>query len=136
VTACVWVDEDARRVFGNSMPWSLLFVTAGALLHVFTFQYGLAGRWAFALFFPIGLCTYLHRRDAHVSPPERILTGRTVARLILITAAKLGMEGTARKWLAPIIVFADDAPAADDGEWFRSARRAAMQESFGSGHAA
>jgi hypothetical protein len=30
VTACVWIDEDARRVFGTPMPWSLLFVTAGA----------------------------------------------------------------------------------------------------------
>ena len=129
VTACVWVDEDARRVFGTSMPWSLLFVTAGALLQVFTLQYGLSGRWAFALVFPIGLLTYLHRRDAHVSPPERILTGRTAAQMILIIAAKLGMERTARKWLAPIIVFTDDTPAAKTVVFLKKDGRAAAVSS-------
>jgi general secretion pathway protein E len=129
VAACVWVDEDARRVFGTSMPWSLIFVTAGAWLLVFTFQYGLAGRWVFALVFPIGLCVYLRRRDAHVPPPEQILTGRTAAKMLLAAAAKLGMEDAARKWLAPIAVFADDAPAAKTVVFMKKDGRAAVDTS-------
>jgi type II secretory ATPase GspE/PulE/Tfp pilus assembly ATPase PilB-like protein len=114
VAACVWIDEDARRVFGNPMPWSPLFVTAGAFLQLVTFQYGLAGSWIFwifALLFVIGGGAYLRRRDTKVPPPERILTGRTVAKMLLAVATRLRMEAAFRKWFAPIAEFADDAPA-------------------------
>ena len=125
VAVCTWVDVDARRVFGTSMPWSLIFLTEGAVLHMFTFQYGLAGRWVFALVFPIGLCIYLCRRDAHVPPPERILTGRTAAKMLLTTAAKLGVEDAARKWFAPIALFADDTPDAKTVIFMKKDGRAA-----------
>ena len=113
VAACVWIDEDARRVFGTPMPWSLLFVSAGAILQLVTFQYGLSGHWIFALLFVVGGGTYLRRRDTKVPPPERILTGRTVAKMLLAVATRLGMETAFRKWFAPIAEFADDAPAGE-----------------------
>jgi general secretion pathway protein E len=113
VTACVWIDEDARRVFGTPMPWSLLFVTAGAILQIVTFQYGLAGHWIFVLLFVVGGGTYLRRRDTKVPPPDRILTGRTIAKMLLAVATRLGMETAFRKWFAPIAEFADDGPAGE-----------------------
>ena len=111
VAACAWVDEDARRVFGSSTTWPLVFVLPGALLLVLTFLTGFASHWIFAALFPIGLTMYLRRRDAIVPPPERILTGRTVATMLLEIAVTLGMEDAFRKWLSPIARFADRSPA-------------------------
>lgn len=110
VAACVWVDEDSRRIFGGSMPWSLMFVTMGALLQLSTVQYGIAGQWLFSVILPAGLGVYLRRRDARVPPPGRILTARTGATLILSAAKAVGMQDAFRKWLAPIAVFADETP--------------------------
>ena len=113
IVACVWVDQDSRRVFGASMPWSLFFVTTGALLQMSTIQYGLASQWLFTVMFTVGLGVYLRRRDLRVPPPDRILNARTGAKLLLSAATALGMQDAFRKWLAPIAVFADESPVTE-----------------------
>jgi general secretion pathway protein E len=84
-----------------------------SVLQIVTFQYGLAGHWIFVLLFVVGGGTYLRRRDTKVPPPDRILTGRTLAKMLLAVATRLGMETAFRKWFAPIADFADDAPAGE-----------------------
>jgi len=106
---CLWVDDDAREILGDSMPWSLLFVAAGAVWFLATYQYGLGSLPLFLVALPAGFMGYVVYRDRKAPSTRTILSGRFAREVALALAAKLGVEETVEKW------FAERGPAASGG---------------------
>ena len=106
---CVWVDADAQDILGDSMPWSLLFVAAGAVWFLATYQYGLGSVPLFLVALPAGFLGYVAYRDRKAPSTRTILSGRFVRDVALAVAGKLGLEETVEKW------FSERGPAAGGG---------------------
>jgi general secretion pathway protein E len=102
VTACLWVHEDSRNVFGRSSRWPLAFVATGALLLALTFEHGLGEGWLFTIVFLVGLGVYLQHRDSRAPVPDRILTVETARTVLLAATAHTLLQPMVRKWLANI----------------------------------
>lgn len=95
---CIWVEEDARDVFGRSMPWSLLFVAIGVLLLGTTFLWGFALLPLFTLLIPGSLQGYVLVRDRKVPADRKIMSRQFAERFLLTAAEKLGMQSTVAGW--------------------------------------
>jgi general secretion pathway protein E len=106
---CLWVDGDARDILGDSMPWSLLFVAAGAVWFLATYQYGLGSLPLFMVALPAGFMGYVAYRDRRAPSTQTILSLRFAREVALALAAKLGVEETVEKW------FSETGPGAAKG---------------------
>ena len=99
VAICLWIDGDYREILGEDFPWSLPFVTAGALWFAVTYQYGLGMLPLFLVVMPVGLVGYVVYRDTK-APSTRTLLSRRFARKVLLAAAQqVGMEEYVEKLL-------------------------------------
>ena len=97
---CLWVDGDAQDILGDSMPWSLLFVAAGAVWFLASYQYGLGSLPLFMVALPAGLMGYVAYRDRKAPSTRTILSPRFAREVALALAAKLGVEETVEKWFS------------------------------------
>ncbi len=89
---CMWVDRDARQVFGNALPWNLLFAAVGVLFFVASWQAGLGPLPLFALLIPAMILGYVALRDTKARPTDKILSATFARRMGRRLAVKLGME--------------------------------------------
>ena len=89
---CMWVDRDARQVFGNPLPWNLLFAAVGVLFFLASWQAGLGPLALFALLIPAVILGYVALRDTKARPGDKILSVTFARRMGRKLAAKLGME--------------------------------------------
>jgi len=96
---CLWVDEDAPEILGEDFPWTLPFVSAGALFFLLTYQYGLGLLPLFLATFLAGSLGYVVYRDSKASSTRRILSWRFLRKVLLAAAEKLGVEETVEGWL-------------------------------------
>jgi len=97
---CLWVDGDAQDILGDSMPWSLLFVAAGAVWFLASYQYGLGSLPLFMVALPAGLMGYVAYRDRKAPSTRTILSPRFAREVALALAARLGVEETVEKWFS------------------------------------
>ena len=97
---CLWVDGDARDILGDSMPWSLLFVAAGAVWFLASYQYGLGSLPLFMVALPAGFMGYVAYRDRKAPSTRTILSPRFAREVALALAARLGVEETVEKWFS------------------------------------
>jgi type II secretory ATPase GspE/PulE/Tfp pilus assembly ATPase PilB-like protein len=97
---CLWVDGDAQDILGDSMPWSLLFVAAGAVWFLASYQYGLGSLPLFMVALPAGFMGYVAYRDRKAPSTRTILSPRFAREVALALAAKLGVEETVEKWFS------------------------------------
>lgn len=89
IAACVWVDRDARYVFGSETWWPLVMAAPGVGLVVSAAAWGFAGLPALlAVTAAIG-GVYLWLRETSVSLPHRVLTMKRARALLRATAARL-----------------------------------------------
>jgi general secretion pathway protein E len=95
--ACVWLESDARRVFGQTRPWKLVFVGIGTALFLLTSQFGLATLTSVLPALPLALVTYAGYREL-ACPPEHHLLPRQFDKTLRDISARLGLD----KWLAKI----------------------------------
>ncbi len=95
---CMWVEHDARQVFGKSMPWSLGFVMIGASLLLATYLWGFALLPLFTLVIPASLQGYVLVRDRKVPADRKILSQKFVERATLAIAEKLGLQSQVASW--------------------------------------
>ena len=95
---CMWVEEDARDVFGKSMPWSLGFVALGALFFITTYLWGFTLLPLFTLLIPASLQGYVLVRDRKVPADERVMSRQCAEKMVLTAAEKLGMQSTVAGW--------------------------------------
>jgi type II secretory ATPase GspE/PulE/Tfp pilus assembly ATPase PilB-like protein len=107
---CMWVEEDAREVFGRSMPWSLGFVMIGALLFLATYLWGFALLPLFALVIPASLQGYVLLRDRKVPADRKILSQQFVERATLAIAEKLGLQSQVASWFERTLPTKQAAP--------------------------
>jgi general secretion pathway protein E len=98
--ACMWVETDADRIFGKSMPWSMAFVAPLGLMGLVTFQYGFGAMPLFMLLFPAELAGYVFYRDKQAPETERILSRRFAQKMLMMAARKLGVEESLQKLVA------------------------------------
>ena len=96
---CMWVETDAEGILGKSMPWSIGFVAAGALLLLASFQWGLGLLPLFWLAFAAGLVGYIAVRDKKAPSQERIFSIYFARQLLLTVANKLGIGDSVKKLL-------------------------------------
>ena len=85
---CMWVEEDAREVFGKSMPWSLGFVALGALFFFTTYLWGFTLLPLFTLLIPGSLQGYVLFRDRKVPADDRIMSRQFAEKAVLAAAEK------------------------------------------------
>ncbi len=83
---CMWVETDAESILGKSMPWSIGFVAAGAVLLLASFQWGLGTLPLFWLAFLIGLVGYIGVRDKKAPSQERIFSVYFARQVLLAIA--------------------------------------------------
>ena len=88
--ACVWVEGDARRVFGRSMPWKLFFVGIGTALFLLTTQFGLAALATMLPVLPLACLAYGGYREIVCTPEQQLLPRRFDDKL-RTAAARLGL---------------------------------------------
>jgi len=104
---CMWVETDAESILGKSMPWSIGFVAAGAVLLLASFQWGLGMLPLFWLAFPAGLVGYIVIRDKKAPSQERIFSVYFARQALLVIANKLGVGDSVKKLLnkttAPLV---------------------------------
>lgn len=88
---CMWVDRDARQVFGNAIPWNLGFAAVGLLYFLATWQAGLGPLVLFALLIPALTLGYVAIRDTKARPTDKILSATFARRTGRKLAVKLGL---------------------------------------------
>ena len=88
---CMWVDRDARKVFGQALPWNLIFAAVGVLLFVATWQAGLGPLVLFALLVPAFTLGYVALRDTKAKPTDKILSATFARRTGRKLAVRLGL---------------------------------------------
>lgn len=89
---CLWVDRDARQVFGNALPWNMLFVGVGVLFLVASWQGGLSTLPLSALLVPAMTIGYVALRDTKARPGDKILSAAFARRTGRKLFARLGLE--------------------------------------------
>lgn len=89
---CMWVDRDARKVFGSPLPWNILFAAIGVLFFVATWQAGLGPLVLFALLIPAITLGYVALRDSKAKPTDKILSATFARRTGRKLAVRLGLE--------------------------------------------
>ena len=89
---CMWVDRDARKVFGQALPWNLIFAAIGVLLFFATWQAGLGPLVLFALLVPAFTLGYVALRDSKAKPTDKILSATFARRTGRKLAVRLGLE--------------------------------------------
>ena len=87
---CLWVDRDARQVFGGALPWNMLFAAVGVLLLVVSWQGGLATLPLTALMVPALTMGYVAIRDTKARPGDKILSAAFARRTGRRFCARLG----------------------------------------------
>lgn len=98
--ASVWIERDARFVFGSGMPWSLVMAMFGVAVLASGVVLGLAGQLYLLATLALICGGYLRLRDARVSPPHRLLTAKKIGRVLQAAIrprprkAPQGFEGT------------------------------------------
>ena len=88
----MWVDRDARKVFGSPLPWNILFAAIGVLFFVATWQAGLGPLVLFALLIPAITLGYVALRDSKAKPTDKILSATFARRTGRKLAVRLGLE--------------------------------------------
>ena len=97
--ATVWIDRDARRLFGRSSPWSQLLAAIGAGLFLGGFNWGMRIVEPLALFLAMvcGFYAVLRGTKAGWQPrsgPLAAVAGVVVAPVFVVDP---------RMWLAPLV---------------------------------
>jgi type II secretory ATPase GspE/PulE/Tfp pilus assembly ATPase PilB-like protein len=94
----VWMERDARSIFGRSLPWKILFVAIGVAVFLGTYQ---LGQTALPFLVPLVVLTgvaYILAREAVAAPDVRLIPivalGEGLRRAVRVT----GLEG----WLQRI----------------------------------
>jgi len=110
LAACVWIDRDARYIFGSQTPWPLIMAMPGVGLFVSATLLGCAGLPALlAIMVALGGC-YLFLRETTVSPSHRVLTRRRVSEALHLVASRRPATRTTTDLLGqPSPASADDA---------------------------
>ena len=88
----LWVDRDARFVFGNASPWNLLFAGLGVFFLFSSWRGGLTMLPLFALLLPALTMGYVAIRDTKARPGDKILSAAFARRTGRKLAVKLGIE--------------------------------------------
>lgn len=89
---CLWVDRDARQVFGNALPWNLVFAFLGELFLLASWQAGLTILPLSALLFPAIVLGYVAFRDTRARAGDKILSAAFARRAGRQVAMVLGLE--------------------------------------------
>jgi len=80
--ACLWVERDARRVFGRSLPFKFTGMVIGVLLLLASYQYGIPTAAPALLALPLAMVAYVGAREVAAAPEDRLLP-QTVSDLSL-----------------------------------------------------
>ena len=89
--ATVWIDRDARRLFGRSSPWSQLLAAIGAGLFLGGFNWGMRIVEPLALFLAMVCGFYAVLRGTKAGWQPRSGPLAAVAGLLQDIAAAIGM---------------------------------------------
>jgi general secretion pathway protein E len=82
VATSLWVVQDARRVFGQAMPWKLLVTLAGTALFLGTLGVGLAALPILLIVLPLSLAvSYFLARERSTPQVQRLLPDWFLDRL-------------------------------------------------------
>ena len=95
---CIWVEDDAREIIGEPLPWTLGSVAAGAVFFLVTYQYGLGYLPLFLLVFPAAALAYVIYRDRQAPSTRTILSRRFAREVVFAIARKIGAEESALAW--------------------------------------
>ncbi len=95
----IWVENDARAVFGKSAPWSLWFMTIGVMFFLVTYVWGFSGLPLFVLLVPGALQGYVLVRDRKVPADDKIMSRQFAEQVLLAVAEKLGMQSMVAAWV-------------------------------------
>jgi general secretion pathway protein E len=96
--SAIWVEDDARAVFGKSAPWSLWFMTIGVVFFLSTYVWGFSGLPLFVLLVPGALQGYVLVRDRKVPADDKIMSRQFAEQVVLAAAEKLGMKSMVAGW--------------------------------------
>lgn len=89
VAACVWIEQDARRVFRKSRRWKALFMGVGTIFVLGTILGGRSVIPITAILLPAAMTWYLIRRETTVLRHERLVTLERLLDSWLIPLARL-----------------------------------------------
>lgn len=82
VVTSLWVVQDARSVFGRSMPWKLLFTLAGTVIFLGTLSIGVAAMPSLLIVMPLSLVSsYVLARERSTPRGQRVLPSWLLDRL-------------------------------------------------------
>ena len=94
--ACLWVERDARVVFGGSRAWKIAVLAIGILLLVGTFVAGFSAiPWA-VVTLTLVMLGYVGYRDTRALPAQRLVPTDVIASGVRGGARLLGLK----EWLA------------------------------------
>ena len=95
---CIWIEQDAREIIGEPLPWALGSVVAGGLMFLVTYQYGLGYLPLFLVVLPAAALGYVVYRDSQAASTRTILSRRFARELVLAAARKIGAEDAVMAW--------------------------------------
>jgi type II secretory ATPase GspE/PulE/Tfp pilus assembly ATPase PilB-like protein len=95
---CVWIEDDAREIIGDPLPWALGSVAVGAVFFLLTYQYGFGYLPLFLVLMPAAALAYVVYRDRQAPSTRTILSRRFAREVILAVARKVGAEETVMGW--------------------------------------
>ena len=97
---CMWVERDAESVLGKTMPWSIGFTAAGAVLLLISFMWGIGLLPVIWVAFLGGLIGYIVVRDKKAPSQERIFSIHFLRQVLLSGANKLGIGDSVKQLLS------------------------------------
>ena len=92
VALAIWVERDARRVFGGSLPLRALFATLGASLVLGTCLLGSSALPAVSGLLALATVAYVFVREAVVTPSHRLVPIAAWGDLLQATSRATGLE--------------------------------------------
>jgi len=96
--ACLWVERDARRVFGRALAWKVLFVALGAALLFGSYQVGEAALPFVATLLGLSFAAYILVREALASAEQRLVPLAALGDSVRWVIRKTGLEAQVQRY--------------------------------------
>ncbi len=90
--ACMWVDRDARQVFGVAKPWAAVFVWIGVILLVGTMFGGTAGLLMIGALLPMAMASYLAYRERAAPAKAKLVRADRAFAVLSGLAGLVGLD--------------------------------------------
>ena len=97
VAAAIWVEHDARSVFGRSLPWKTLFSVLGATLFLGTYQLG-AVALPFAMAgLALAVFAYILIRESQAAASQRLIPVAAIGDSLQWAIRTTGLESLVQR---------------------------------------